>query len=197
MFLTSAIERAIVRSAVLHRNQTRKGDGSPYIVHPYAVAFLLAHFETSEETIIAGLMHDVLEDVPEYTFDDLANEFGQTVAEIVREVSEDERPTGISNETQTENDWYQRKEGYVQNLMNDRPEALLVATADKICNLRSLSSAYAVRGEAIWEVFHGNKQDSFWFFDSVYKIVAERLGKIPIVREFEETLRSVKQQMAL
>lgn len=76
MFLTPAIERAIVRSAELHRDQVRKGNGSPYVVHPYAVAFLLAHFGADEVTIIAGLLHDVLEDVPGYSAETLRQEFG-------------------------------------------------------------------------------------------------------------------------
>ncbi|MEK7182016.1 MAG: HD domain-containing protein, partial [Patescibacteria group bacterium] len=64
MFLTPQIDKAIQRATVLHHGQERKGTGAPYIVHPYAVAFLLAHYTDDEDVIIAGLLHDVLEDVP-------------------------------------------------------------------------------------------------------------------------------------
>ncbi len=196
MFLTPAIERAIVRSAELHRDQVRKGNGSPYVVHPYAVAFLLAHFGADEVTIIAGLLHDVLEDVPGYSAETLRQEFGAEVMKIVREVSEDEQTARDASGKTTRDSWRIRKERYLSNLENDGEKALWVAAADKICNLRSLATDYSKSGEAVWEVFLGKKEGTFWFFESAFKILEGRLGNVPIVREYEETLRSVREQMS-
>ena len=53
----------------LHKGQLRKS-GEPYIIHPIAVSFILANFGMDTETIIAGLMHDVVEDTP-YTREQL------------------------------------------------------------------------------------------------------------------------------
>ncbi|MEB4860669.1 HD domain-containing protein [Priestia megaterium] len=53
---------AIELAAVAHQNQIRKGNQKPYIVHPYTVGMLLLEANCSEDTIIAGILHDVVED---------------------------------------------------------------------------------------------------------------------------------------
>lgn len=63
MRLTSKIEKAINFAAQKHLGQIRKGDGLPYIVHPFGVAWILSGYSTDEDVIVAGLLHDVLEDV--------------------------------------------------------------------------------------------------------------------------------------
>ena len=77
----SMIERAyeIARSA--HENQFRKS-GEPYIIHPLSVGIILADLELDKETIVAGLLHDVVEDT-EWTNEDVIREFGQDVAHLV------------------------------------------------------------------------------------------------------------------
>ena len=62
----------------LHSGQLRKS-GEPYIIHPIAVSFILANFGMDTETIIAGLMHDVVEDTP-YTREQLVEDFGEEIA---------------------------------------------------------------------------------------------------------------------
>lgn len=64
-----------------HAGQTRKS-GEPYITHPVAVATILAELGLGTETIVAGLLHDVVEDT-EFSLETLAEEFGQTVADLV------------------------------------------------------------------------------------------------------------------
>lgn len=66
MKFSNQVHKAIARAAVLHQSQTRKGDGYPYIVHPYSVAMILAQYTEDEEILIDGLLHDVLEDVEGY-----------------------------------------------------------------------------------------------------------------------------------
>ena len=77
----SMIERAyeIARSA--HENQLRKS-GEPYIIHPLSVSIILADLELDKETIVAGLLHDVVEDT-EWTNEDVTREFGADVAHLV------------------------------------------------------------------------------------------------------------------
>ena len=65
----------------LHSGQLRKS-GEPYIIHPIAVSFILANFGMDTETIIAGLMHDVVEDTP-YTREQLVEDFGEEIALLV------------------------------------------------------------------------------------------------------------------
>ena len=75
------IGRAFDVAEEMHRNQLRKS-GEPNLIHPMAVAEILADLGMDEDTIIAGLLHDVVEDT-EYTKDQLIEEFGEEVALLV------------------------------------------------------------------------------------------------------------------
>jgi (p)ppGpp synthase/HD superfamily hydrolase len=188
MFLTQRIEQAIVRATVLHHFQKRKVSGVPYIVHPYSVAFLLTHYTDDEDVIIAGLLHDVLEDVPEYTETMLREEFGERVFTIVKEVTEDYLQGGQGKSLpQDSQSWRGRKSRYLENIKNDSQEALLVATADKIHNMRGLIDEYRIHGELVWEKFRRDSQDLLWFYQSASQIIGERL-KHPLVDEMEKIL---------
>lgn len=91
MKYTPRIEKAIQVASHAHRNQTRKSDGNmPYISHPFSVLVILSEHTKDENTMIAGLLHDVLEDADpnEYTEQKLRDIFGEKVVSIVKEVSE-------------------------------------------------------------------------------------------------------------
>ncbi|MBR0409710.1 MAG: bifunctional (p)ppGpp synthetase/guanosine-3',5'-bis(diphosphate) 3'-pyrophosphohydrolase [Eubacterium sp.] len=77
----SMIERAYHLAQKAHNNQKRKS-GEAYIIHPLCVATILAELELDKETIVAGLLHDVVEDT-EYTLDDIARMFNSEVALLV------------------------------------------------------------------------------------------------------------------
>lgn len=194
MFLTEKIEKAIVRSAELHRKQSRKASGAPYIVHPFAVAFLLAHYVEDEDVICAGLLHDVLEDVPSYGAEKMKEEFGENVYRIVKEVTEDQSLKESWNIFSRGDRWRKRKEQYLENLKNDSPEGLMIAAADKIHNIRSLVDGYGLQGESVWKLFRGKKEEMFWFYDSVLRILKDKL-KHPIIDELERTLSDAKEKL--
>ena len=196
MILTPKIEKAITRSAELHRHQERKGNGAPYIVHPYAVAFLLAHYTNDEDVICAGLLHDILEDVPSYGAERMQVEFGERVYRIVKEVTEDRDPTGGWSLLPKKNHWRERKERYIENLKNDSEEALLIACADKIQNLRSLVDAYALRGDALLAHFRAGKEEMLWFYETVFQVISDRFHH-PLVHELRRSLDEAKKRVFL
>ena len=187
MFLTERIEQAIVRATVLHQAQKRKVSGVPYIVHPYSVAFLLAHYVEDEDVIIAGLLHDTLEDIPEYTEEMLRAEFGERVCAIVKEVTEDFTQAEKEDHSIRGNNWRARKEKYLSNLANDSEEALLVATADKIHNMRSALDEYRIHGDGVWEKFKRNAENLIWFYTEAGKVITEHL-KHPLADEMNRLL---------
>ena len=76
-----AIAHAYDVAEKMHRGQLRKS-GEPYLIHPMAVAEILADLGMDEETIIAGLLHDVVEDT-EYTSEQLIDEFGEEIGLLV------------------------------------------------------------------------------------------------------------------
>lgn len=187
MFLTRRIERAIVRATVLHRLQERKVSRVPYIIHPYSVAFLLAHYVDDEDVIIAGLLHDTLEDIPEYTEAMLREEFGDRVCAIVKEVTEDFTQAEKEDHSIRGNNWRARKEKYLVNLANDSQEALLVATADKIHNMRSALDEFALHGDTVWEKFQRHAENMIWFYTEAARVISEHLEH-PLVDEMNRLL---------
>ncbi len=77
----SLIQKAYETARNFHKDQKRKS-GEPYIIHPICVAIILADMEMDKETIVAGLLHDVVEDTV-MTIDELKDEFGEDVAFLV------------------------------------------------------------------------------------------------------------------
>jgi guanosine-3',5'-bis(diphosphate) 3'-pyrophosphohydrolase len=124
--------RAARFAAWKHRDQRRKGRGAvPYINHPLDLAHVL-WFEgavTDPEILAAALLHDTLEDT-QTTLQELQGEFGERVAGIVMEVTDE--PTI---------NWRARKKLQVSRGRLASLEAKQVKLADKICNLRSMVSS--------------------------------------------------------
>ena len=79
------IEKAYNYANTNHENQNRVS-GEKYIIHPLEVADILADLELDDSTIAAALLHDVVEDTP-VTHEDIANEFGEEIAEMVEGVT--------------------------------------------------------------------------------------------------------------
>ena len=85
----SMIEKAYKVATRLNKNQFRKSE-EPYIIHPLNVAIILADLKLDKETIVAGILHDVVEDTV-MTEDDLRREFGDDVALLVDGVTKLEK----------------------------------------------------------------------------------------------------------
>ncbi len=121
---------AINLATRLHHGHTRKDEyNTPYISHLFAVAMLLKSITNDEDVIIAGLMHDALEDVAEYEYEHLERDCGPRVAQIVRGVTE--------NKTLP---YKERKIDYLEKLKVGMVESVLVSVADKLHNLKSYHS---------------------------------------------------------
>ena len=183
MKLTPKIQQAINLASRLHSGQTRKGDsGLPYISHPFSVAWILSNYTDDEDVIVGALLHDVLEDVKGYYYDDLVKDFNERVAQIVKGVSEDKDPNIESDGQAT---WETRKLKYLAGLENDSDESLLVCCADKIHNLQSMIDAYKEKGEELWTYFNSPKDKKLWIYQEILKFMKKRLNS-PIVSELED-----------
>jgi GTP diphosphokinase / guanosine-3',5'-bis(diphosphate) 3'-diphosphatase len=124
------VVRAAAFAAQKHSSQRRKDvHASPYINHPLALADILANEGgvTNSQVIVAALLHDTVEDT-ETTLGELRDEFGEEIAGIVAEVTDDKSPH--KNE---------RKRLQVLNAAHKSEAAKLVKLADKISNLRDLA----------------------------------------------------------
>lgn len=188
MTFTPTIERAIRRASLLHNGQVRKAEKDlPYITHLFSVAALLSTYASKEEVIIAGLLHDTLEDTP-YTEKELEEEFGTSVREIVESVTE---ATHYEKE-KIAFSWKERKERYLKKLKVANAEALMVAAADKIHNLQTIIDDYKKHGSSIWKNFRSKLSDQMWFFGEVLLILEERLDS-DIVLKYREVFNEANK----
>ncbi|OGJ67520.1 hypothetical protein A2947_02360 [Candidatus Peribacteria bacterium RIFCSPLOWO2_01_FULL_54_110] len=171
-FLTPQLLTAVSLAVTVHSPMKRKGDGLPYIVHPIAVFGLLAHWGADEDTCIAGLLHDVIEDAENDTQrtayrKEIGEKFGKEVLEIVEGVTEQDKSLP----------WKERKNLYLQHLRNASKESLLVSCADRTHNTASLVEAYEKDEEEIWKRFNAPKLSKIWFMDQAVDILKERLDE--------------------
>ena len=146
MFSTG-IDRALSTALAAHEGQTRKGCDTPYIVHPLHVATMLARAGADEETIQAGVLHDVVEDCDGWTLERIEDGFGARVRGIVAQLTEDKDKT-----------WAERKQAAIDHVAHMSPEARLVKAADKLHNMSSLLADLraAERYEDVWENFNSS-----------------------------------------
>ena len=185
---TKKLQKAIDTASKLHHGQMRKCEARlPYVSHLFSVAMILAEYTDDETIIIAGLLHDTLEDVPGYTYEMLKADFGKKVADIVRGVSEVE---GVAEMKSLP--WLQRKELYLKKLSTDKEAALLVSAADKIHNLLSFAEEYQKNGECVRRSFHSSKKDQWWFYQEILRIIKSRI-KHPLVGRLEKVLKQSKK----
>jgi len=173
MKLTPKIHQAMNLAAEKHLGQTRKGNGLPYITHPFAVAFILNDYTDDEDVICAGLLHDVLEDVKGYGYAKMERDFGWKVSGIVREVSEDKNPDFKGNERLT---WEKRKKEYLKHLEKASQEALLVSAADKLHNLISMVELYGEKGDEMWLEFNASAEKTLWFYKECFLKIKKSLN---------------------
>jgi RelA/SpoT family (p)ppGpp synthetase len=127
------IQAAYILARDAHDGQTRSS-GDPYITHPVAVAGILADMDLDYETLMAALLHDVIEDT-HYSKEDLSLAFGETVAELVEGVSKlDKLKFGSKQEAQAEN-FRKMLMAMVQDI-----RVILIKLADRTHNMRTLGS---------------------------------------------------------
>ncbi len=149
------IQKAIVFATQKHEGQKRKGTDIPYIVHPMEVMQILTDMNCEEAVIIAGILHDTLEDT-DTTPEEIREAFGENILAIVQTESEDKSKT-----------WKERKQRTVDELTEASTESKQVCFADKLSNIRSMYRDKLNVGEKIWERFNADKNNIAWYYRSI------------------------------
>jgi guanosine-3',5'-bis(diphosphate) 3'-pyrophosphohydrolase len=178
--MSKLIQKATKIMILAHGNQKRKTDGSPYIVHPQAVADILQKNSFSDTIIAAGLTHDVLEDT-DYSPEKLKKELGNEVFEIVEALSENKSLQ-----------WEERKEKYVEQIKNGPEGAKAVSICDKIHNLSSIIITYKKLGPDIWTKFNRGKEKKMWFENAMLQMFKDSWPH-PLIDQYEKLLRQVEE----
>ena len=164
-------DAALTLAGELHHDQVRKGSGTPYVAHLLAVASLVVENGGSEDAAIASLLHDAIEDqggLP--TLTRIVNLFGPGVGAIVEACSD--------STVQPKPPALERKRRYIEHLDQDTTstDVLLVSSADKLHNLRSILTDYRTVGPAVWDRFKLGPSDQLWYYQSLADIYRRRLG---------------------
>ncbi len=175
---TDLIGKAIQIAAICHENQYRKNPEKkiPYISHPVAVGMMLAHYGYSEGVVIAGILHDTVEDTG-MTIDRIRKEFGDVVASLVAETSEKDKSLP----------WEERKSQYIEHIQDASEEAKAISCCDKIHNMKSMIESIKAGGD-IWQSLKRGKEQQVERFTRMLPIFRKSLKK-EMVSEYETTLK--------
>ncbi len=154
--------------AEAHRGQRRK-TGEPYIAHPVAAAEVLANLRVDTDTIVAAILHDVIEDTP-IAKEELARRFGESVAEIVDGVTKLDQIQFKSREEAQAESFRKMLLAMVRDL-----RVILVKLADRLHNMRTIEGMSPPRRRAI-------ARETL----DIYAPLAERLGLYAMKLELED-----------
>ncbi len=152
---------------VAHRGMRRKVSGLPYIIHPLGVAVLLAAAGYGIDLVIAGLLHDAVEDGAVEPRD-LERQFGETVARLV--VSVTNTPCGGT--------WRERKTRMFEHIGGASRESLTLKCADALDNVRSIRTDLETYRDSVWLRLR-SKDDLEWYFRGLGEIFAAGLAETP------------------
>lgn len=165
------IEKAVALAVRAHANQERKESSRPYIVHPVAVALILARHDFSDTVVAAALVHDVIEDTS-VTETELRAELGDAVVNLVIPVTHDNTLS-----------WDDKKKAYIEAVRAAREEAKAISVADKIANAQSLLASYEIQGVGIWAYFNAGRDKKLWFENAMLAMLRES-WQHPLVDEY-------------
>ena len=191
---TDKINLALKIAAKAHQGQNRKGTDIPYISHSVAVGMIISQYTDKEAAIVAGILHDILEDVDPaiYSEIDMRRDFGDEITDIVKDVSEPKTAD------QPKLPWKDRKQSYLKRLSNSYYiEAYLVATADKIHNLIDILNDYHQFGDEIWQRFNASKWDILWYYRAVFDLIKNEPIPKDLKCQLEDLIRRLKAIVAM
>ncbi len=179
MKYTPKIQHAIRFATKTHegyQKQKRIGKDVPYIVHPLAVGLILATANAEEELIIAGILHDTIEDSideKKVTKEMIVTRFGEKVYELVLSVTEQDK----------ELSWEERKAEALEHIKTFSHNSLLLKSADVIANNMELIDDYNKYSEKTFERFNAPKEKTIPHTLKVINAIIEQWSESPLAPE--------------
>ena len=181
---TDLLDRAIIFAVKAHHNTERRGKGFPYIVHPMEAVEIVATITSDQELLAAAVLHDTIEDT-NVTVEELRAEFGDRIANLVHAES-DQFTEGVSEE----DSWHDRKQAAIDRLASAPHDAKIVALGDKLSNMRAIARDYAIKGDALWQIFHvTDKTQHEWH----YRGLAASLSELSDTFAYKEFVSLINQ----
>jgi len=193
---SDAINHALAFAAKHHDRQVRKGTKLPYLTHPANVAVILTRYGRDNDTVVAGILHDVIEDcirdgyTREMLEQRIGDKFGAKVLDTVLAVTyrrHDDDGVELSGD--------ERRDDYLERLADASDDARWVCAADKIHNAWSIISDLrrTVDPETIWARFGGGRASTARWYRQVYERLDEVGFKAPIMIELEQVSRELEK----
>ena len=176
------LHKAILFATQAHQGQKRKGSGLDYICHPLEVLQILTQCNASLPVLIAGALHDTIEDTP-VTAQQIHDIFGPQVTALVLHHSEDKGKS-----------WKERKTAAIREAQLGTPDCKLLIAADKVSNLRSTAVAHQRLGESLWQRFHADKSQIAWYYRSILEAV-EDLKQQPNTAELYDEMKRLYEEI--
>lgn len=171
------ILKAIAFACEKHSSQKRKGAPWPYIVHIYEVFQILQENNADSDTLIAGVLHDTVEDTGT-SLDEICSMFGYRVASFVDILSENKALP-----------YAKRKAVQAERIKNAPKEAKMVKCADCLSNIKSIYFDEK-RGEDIWNKFNSTKDNIKEHYHATIESISD-LGEMKMFKELKEYYQNV------
>ena len=188
------INHALAFAAKHHDRQVRKGTRLPYLTHPANVAIILTRYGRDEDIVIAGILHDVIEDCVRENYtramleQRIGDKFGMTVLDTVLAVTHrtvDDGGTDLSSD--------ERKDDYLERLIGASEAARWVCAADKLHNAGTIVADLqrTIDPMTVWGRFNAGRDGTVRWYRRVY----ERLRELGFTAAIMEELRHVVESL--
>jgi len=192
MIYTSQIQKAIrfmVKTHEVYQKQKRKGKDVPYLTHPFSVGLILARAGASEDVVIAGILHDTIEDSvaeKKVTREMIEERFGTTVADLVESVTEPDKDLP----------WEERKREALEHIKTFNHDSVLLKSADVISNNTELLHDYADEGDATFERFNAPKEKTIGHTLKVIAALQTAWPESPLAEDLTTLAQSLNKLTA-
>jgi (p)ppGpp synthase/HD superfamily hydrolase len=190
------INHALAFAAKHHDRQVRKGTRLPYLTHPANVAIILTRYGRDEDTVISGILHDVVEDCVRENYtramleQRIGDKFGMTVLDTVLAVTHrrvDDSGTDLSSE--------ERKDDYLERLVDASEAAHWVCAADKLHNAGSILADLqrTIDPSTVWGRFSVGREGTARWYRRVYERLREVGFTAPIMDELRRVVEALEE----
>ena len=179
------VDDAAKLEAACHKGQTRKGTKIPFIMHPLEVMQILQGMDADTNLLIAGLLHDVVEDTNS-TIEEIKDIFGDDVVELVGRHTEDKTKS-----------WKERKETSIKETLEAPLRLKMLILADKLANMRSMRKDYLILGDILWERFNAGLKQQAWYYGEMTGVLKDMQNYPKTAPYYLELVRLYKEVFAV
>lgn len=185
------INHALAFAAKHHDQQVRKGTRLPYLTHPANVAIILTRYERDDQTVVAGILHDVIEDCVREAYtrqmleQRIGDKFGGEVLDTVLAVTQRRL-----DDDGVELSYDERRDDYLERLSLAGDAARWVCAADALHNAATLLADLrrTIDPDTVWRRFTANREDTARW----YRRILDRLRSVgfqgDILRELDHVV---------